>query len=451
MPYRKTSKSVHKSEIPKNPTSTNLLKAPKPVPTSELFYVSKHDVIRKIWPGLLHQIVQTIDHTGVCILACVRRKGLDSTKITTTVLVVCDSKKPPSHRHRSIAKIRELLDRNRLASVAVEFVPGHFTRGVSDLHQEELDHRAIQQPSMISQSLALENANSSGTFAGFIELNMPGETEYKTLGLTCFHCVNPNEHGHSTEYVHRILNWRRHGIQPHDSMRQRLKVRHPSDVAIEDKIQSLNAGIALIREDPNYVKFRELERDGLGFTLGRGAKQAYERIVKTRAEMETFLRDINIFKANNRGAFGHIFAASGLRTTTTHTPDGHYLRDSPIPADLDGMPLFIHGQRSGYCKGVKHPLDSLVLEDTMKDGEITKRQTYEHSICLLQGPRFSQAGDSGSLVFTDSYVAVGMLFAGGNQHQLSFFTPIQDILDDIKHITKATNVRLKINRPGTSP
>ncbi|KAJ5355680.1 hypothetical protein N7517_010289 [Penicillium concentricum] len=54
-----------------------------------------------------------------------------------------------------------------------------------------------------------------------------------------------------------IQHWRRHGIKPQDSMRQRLKVRHPSDVAIEDKIKSLNAGIALIREDPNYVKFRE--------------------------------------------------------------------------------------------------------------------------------------------------------------------------------------------------
>lgn len=43
-----------------------------------------------------------------------------------------------------------------------------------------------------------------------------------------------------------------------------------------------------------------------------------------------------------------------------------------------------------------------------------------------------------------------MLFAGGKNHAMFFFTPIGEIFEDIKNITKATDVRLKVNRPGTS-
>ncbi|KAJ5177385.1 uncharacterized protein N7500_000084 [Penicillium coprophilum] len=364
-------------------------------------------------------------------------------------------RKPPHHRHTSIAKIRELLNRNRLESVAIEFARGDFTRGVSDLHQEELDHRAVQLPSMISQSLALENTNSSGTFGGFVELKMPGEARETEL---------------TPDLIEFIQRWRTSGIKPADHWRQKLRVRHPSSMAIKDKIQSLKAGIREIERDEDYIKFRELERKELQFTLGRGAKKAFDQMVETRNHMRGFLRDLHIFEARNRGAFGHVFAGSGLRATSTSpssnldwalievppdrvseniTPDGHYLRDSPIPANLDGMPLFIHGQRSGYCKGKAHPLESAVLEGVVEDQVIKERLTYEHSILPIQGPRFSQAGDSGSLVFTDSYVVVGMLFADGNNHQISYFTHINHILDDIKHITNATDVRLKVHRPRT--
>ena len=46
------------------------------------------------------------------------------------------------------------------------------------------------------------------------------------------------------------------------------------------------------------------------------------------------------------------------------------------------------------------------------------RTTYEHPICPQGDVWFSQAGDSGSLVFTKSHVDVSMLFAGGTSHMM---------------------------------
>lgn len=120
-----------------------------------------------------------------------------------------------------------------------------------------------------------------------------------------------------------------------------------------------------------------------------------------------------------------------------------------MPKDLDGIPLFIHGQRSGYCRGKKDTLDTAVLSHEIEEDTAIARTTYEHPIRPQGGAQFSQDGDSGSFVFTESYVVVGMLFAGGTSHMMSLFTPIGDVLNDIKTITKAVDVRLKV-RPGTS-
>lgn len=114
------------------------------------------------------------------------------------------------------------------------------------------------------------------------------------------------------------------------------------------------------------------------------------------------------------------------------------------------MQLFIHGQRSGYRKGTRNPLESAILNHTIQDGVKIERTTFEHSIYPVHTSEFSHEGDLGSLVFTMSHVVVGMLFAGGVNHMMSYFTPMEVLIEDIKNITKATDVRLKMNRPGTS-
>ncbi|CAI7596094.1 unnamed protein product [Penicillium glandicola] len=458
------SKSIHLSKAPELPRITN-------------FPVSKNDPICRKWPTILRTIVRKMNLTGVSMIACVRRgESTHPRDSRTTVLVVCNSQRPPSHREKSTKHIRNLLDDNKLWQVEVEFVQGDFVRGGPSFDEKELDRRVIQLPSMPGQSIALRDAHGSGTLGGFLELKLPGESGYRTMGLTCFHCLNPSETGLEDEARKRVRFWRQEGLTPDDRMRADQQVQHPSPTAVKTRIKYLKDEIRAMEDDKQYIEFCEIGgEEEIEFQLGRRAARTFCVMIRTLSELRSFLRDLEFFQTANRGSFGRVFASSGFRVTSSATgktqsnldwalieiphdrigenitPDGHYLKDCPMPDDLDEMPLFIHGQRSGYCKGKKHPLETATLEHEIEDGKPIIVTTLEHTIWPERRPQFSQPGDSGALVFTDSYVVVGMLFAGSQSHPFSFFTPIENLIQDIKNITKATDVRLKVNRRETSP
>lgn len=251
------------------------------------------------------------------------------------MLVVCNSEKPPSHREHSIAKIRELLDNNYLSGVAVDFVRGDFVRGVSGLDSKELDRRAIQLPSMLGQSLALNDASGSGTLGGFLELKMPGEAEYRTMALTCFHCVNPRETRLDRALVKRLRVWRQEGITPDEDMRMELQVQHPSRTAVKEKIKSLKDSIRAIEENEEYVQLSELEGD-IECTCGRRAAKTFSRMTSTLCELKEFLQEIEAFKQADRGYFGPVYAGSGFRQTTGKLPSNLDWALIEIPYDRVG-------------------------------------------------------------------------------------------------------------------
>ncbi|KAK4866864.1 hypothetical protein LT330_008027 [Penicillium expansum] len=480
MPSFQMAKNKRQSEhTSRTSTLTHRPKTLKPSHRINTFTVLQSDPICRKWPVILRTIVRKMDHTGVCVVTCVRRgRGPGPKDSTITVLVVCNSEKPPSHRENSIARIRELLDKNYLSGVAVEFVQGYFARGGTSLSGRELDRRAVQMPSVLGQSLALEDAHNSGTLGGFLELKMPGQ-DYITVGLTCFHCVNPSEKGLDPKLLTRVRLWRQNGIAPDDDMRTRLQLEHPSSSAIKEKVRSLENEIRELEGDKEYIQLCKLVSEGLQGQLGRRADQIFFNMSKTLSDLKGFLQDIKRFQAAKRASFGPVYAASGFRATAStngkasnldwalievphdrvgenKTPDGYYLKDSPKPAKLDDVPLFIHGQRSGYCKGKNHRLESAKLEHEIEDGKPITRNTFEYSIFPQSGIHFSEGGDSGALVLTEDHVVVGMLFGGvvsGSdlKPMFSYWTPIEVLIEDIKNITKATNVRLKMNRPGTSP
>jgi hypothetical protein len=111
--------------------------------------------------------------------------------------------------------------------------------------------------------------------------------------------------------------------------------------------------------------------------------------------------------------------------------------------------LCISGQRSGYSEGIYNSLHDAIISHEFIDDQSLVIRTVEHSVLPLapdKDPFFSKPGDSGSLVYTkEGHVVVGLLFAGaldGDDPFPSYFTPINDLIEDIKEITKATEVRL---------
>ncbi|KAJ5951697.1 uncharacterized protein N7479_010110 [Penicillium vulpinum] len=467
-------KNLHQRDH-RTSSQVNNFKAPDLSHTINTFPVSKNRPICRKWPSILRIILRHINRTEVCVITCVQR-GESASFIgsATTGLVMYNSEKPPRHTKSSIDNILKLLHSNNLQEVAVEFIRGDFARGVAGLSGRELDRRAVQMPSLLGQSLALKDANNPGTLGGFLELKMPGETVYKTVGLTCFHCINPSEKGLDPQFLKRMRAWHKQGITPTDSMRNRLQVEHPSSMAIENKVESLKDEIHEIEGNEEYIRLSGWVSEGLQDELGHQAKCTFSSLTNILSELKGFLRDIDRFQTARRASFGPVYAASGFRTGSYNgkastldwalievppdrvgeniTPDGHYLKDSPITTKLDDIPLFIHGQRSGYSKGIKQPIEAAHLAHEIEDGQPIKPETFEHSVFFQHGFHFSEGGGSGVLVFTQSHVVVGILIGGvisdtGSAPKFSFFTPIENIIEDIKKIAKATDVRFKMNRP----
>lgn len=73
--------------------------------------------------------------------------------------------------------------------------------------------------------------------------------------------------------------------------------------------------------------------------------------------------------------------------------------------------------------------------------------TEEHSISIDRGRfatgyRFSEQGDSGAFIFDNRRQVIGLLFAGCDEKNATYFTHILDVFDDIKAVTGAVDVRI---------
>ncbi|KOS46521.1 hypothetical protein ACN38_g2552 [Penicillium nordicum] len=107
---------------------------------------------------------------------------------------------------------------------------------------------------MISQSLAPRGKHGSETFGGFIELKLPGQSDYKTLGLTCFHCVNLVRMVCAPTSSQVCGSGAKMGLNPDDDLRRELQMEPLSSMAIEDKIVSLTDEIRVKETDEQYIQ-----------------------------------------------------------------------------------------------------------------------------------------------------------------------------------------------------
>lgn len=133
-----------------------------------------------------------------------------------------------------------------------------------------------------------------------------------------------------------------------------------------------------------------------------------------------------------------------------------------MPDISEGLPVCKLGQRSGFTTGVYNPLVVANISAQFIDGKYVYRSTKEHSVISGDGRLpFSQKGDSGSLVFTNEdpehRVLLGMIFGGSEECtcgscsrgvwcgevRVSYFTHINDILEDIKTLTGASDIHFK--------
>lgn len=118
------------------------------------------------------------------------------------------------------------------------------------------------------------------------------------------------------------------------------------------------------------------------------------------------------------------------------------LRDQVVTPLVPKQPLFKSGRATGYTTGYYAGVKTAHVEHHLVNGEMVPMRTWEHAITNHFEGSFSRGGDSGSLVFDIGHNVVGLLYAGAERSNVSYFTHVKDLFESIKKVTKATAVRI---------
>ncbi|KAL9027059.1 MAG: hypothetical protein Q9196_004360 [Gyalolechia fulgens] len=326
----------------------------------------------------------------------------------------------------------------------------------------------------------------SGTLGGYIGIKK-GEGKTRVCALTNFHVVR-----------HVVPNWRAefdtNGIPLFQYPRQYCKVWCPSNRDHEIELENLQAST----EDEDSTLDRAKAKINAGMAT-EGLIAGYERRVATRDLHARRLALCQTIRPKDR-EFGEVIAASGYRKSDQRRLDWALISANPprIGANtfpepdellqefdlrgetkaktinqntdyMDGL-FFKIGRSTGLTFGiyngiqtdvkmplpVNHQTESTRQERQKRDAGSLKyltakereakyaepfyQYTQEHTIVSRradEGRVFSKAGDSGSWVFDEQAMLVGMIF-GDNGQGATFFTPIALILADIELMTGCT-------------
>lgn len=101
--------------------------------------------------------------------------------------------------------------------------------------------------------------------------------------------------------------------------------------------------------------------------------------------------------------------------------------------------LFKIGRATGYTDGTYGNLDICHIATKTVNGKKEDVPTWEH---VLLGIKDGDPGDSGSLVFDEVGVVLGMIFGENGKGNLGYFTATRDLIADIKRITGVQEIRL---------
>ena len=107
--------------------------------------------------------------------------------------------------------------------------------------------------------------------------------------------------------------------------------------------------------------------------------------------------------------------------------------------------VFKMGRTTHWTMGYMSPVQVFTFDDkdyANDDGTPYERVSHDYCVIGHMGADFSESGDSGSFVFDDSGRLVGLLFGGDLKGGVTRILVVEDLFDDIKHMTGAKGVRL---------
>ncbi|KAL4912364.1 hypothetical protein BDW62DRAFT_24456 [Aspergillus aurantiobrunneus] len=444
---------------------------------SRVFPCFPDDEIFPLWDTVGPAILEKIGLAGVFTVGCFRF-GLDKdpNKCPPTVLIGVDHRHPRDWK-QARDEVLGVLESHRLTTVGVLIRKDidAFVGAISDANPAAdplipgVAHCANgAKPAYSCAHHALKHGH--GSLGEWVEIQNPDSKKWLPFALTCFHCCLPPEDALSAGDVKIVEKWTSDGVPVGDSNVERLLlVDSPTHADIHRGIDHLERQLNETQNEHRYQKVEKARITG-DFVLP-GDKRVWRIHTESIEILKNELGVMKNFFTQKRYHLGHVFSASGLREVQStedakkgSNRDWALIRpnkERPVgineissqPAFQQGQLISFHGtlaagqvlykmgRATGFTVGKYGGLKSAAVARRIVGGEEREVATWEH--CFTSpGKYIINKGDSGSFVFTTTGYVVGMLFGGANSGDIGYFTCTRDLLDDIRLITGAKQVRI---------
>ncbi|KAL4779658.1 hypothetical protein BJX76DRAFT_365088 [Aspergillus varians] len=413
------------------------------------------DDISPVWRTVAEAILHHIGVTGIFTLGCFRI-GIDANRqrCPPTVLFGVDRRAQRNWKEAREGAI-SVLESYGLYDVAV-LIRNDTTAVRSGRTPAAAGVEDCRQDLKVGASIAPRSLNHGhGTLGGWVEIKNPKSGGWVPFILTCAHCCFPAEDQVSGNDLQVIDRWKKQGVYVNDQNKSRLLLMDsPSYRDMRQGIDNLTTQITQRQNYPVYRKV-ELAKAEEEFVISsderewRVVSRALAQLHQDRHDMQTFFQQ----KGYN---LGDTFAASGPRVAECTGKKGEFsTRDWALVQPRGGRSVrdnvrlatfgaklpendeevYKIGRATGFTTGTYANLKVCHIA-----GQVDK--TWEHAVVVPQGGSFLAEGDSGSLLFNFTGTVMGMFFGGSNTGDIGYFTSTQDLLEDIKRITGATEIRI---------
>ncbi|KAJ5509277.1 hypothetical protein N7527_011420 [Penicillium freii] len=459
----------------------------------------EHPIIRK-WPSIVNFILSHADFREWTALEC-WRYGTDTERQLYPVTVIVQVRKTSTNPFITPARhLHEILASFDLADVDVLFQRDSNAPLIQNpTLYGDVGAGAIHP----GVSLGIHQCSAgTSTLGGLVQLQFSGETEWRTYGLTCFHAVWPPTNHRNPQWfniykaVKAFTTWEFSPLDPRksesfpDVAQQVLRVDHPSLRDLDNTIKKKDDLIADIRK-PRFLEYEKEISKGDDGRLSESAIAIYRGTVRQIQATEESRSPFIAMRDSGSYLLGHVYAGSGLNRTrelksteenrevhlistdwalikinperlqpqqhgdriSGNRPFHHgYIERAAVPAQFHYDPSFGPfrsmklqkcGRSTGITTGTYSFVDCVRFTEALDEYGIPQGiPIWEHKIASGPDGSFAEKGDSGSWVYTQSGVLVGVLNSGDKAKDTGTMTLMPDIFDDIKSITGATNVRI---------
>lgn len=281
------------------------------IPTQS-YGVEQHHPIISVWHTLEPKILSILvwnDWIAVDVL----RRGINPISERNPVTVVITIEEESMFDWTDVREqLVTLLDSSGLQDVAVDIGRGRIWYGSSD--EAILSEDSWKMEAKVGRSIGPGGrTEQSGTLGGFVELTFADDST-QIFGLTCFHCVVPDDLNHPS-----LERWQRQGVYPKDSVND-LSVEQPSLGDYEETLRFYTHELEDINTS-EHVALRQKINDSDDFVapylkpLFEAKEARFEQLNRIKKTVEDFFSEGNLL-------LGSLFAASGKRRVQSSSGQG---------------------------------------------------------------------------------------------------------------------------------